>query len=288
MQSRWQRRCVKPIYSQRNERRICRLFSRSCPLRAEPKLGSSSCATGFAQRSRRSRTNTPSDTPAEEAAGRFERTQWQRARRWRRDDLDHARAGVRESRGQHIDRVWRVRARISQRYPGRFGRSAILGERDLARRSYALAAGPGGAHEHPSHHHRRKAGSAAVPTLPRFIPTRRRSRNSTLLSPALVRPTTARAIAASKHGATNTFLSSTGESRAAPAGSFLTISTAATGSATSRFFARSATLFLPCTRRSCGPECGFLGRPSNVATSSSAAAATSSSISSTTAERYSA
>ena len=85
--------------------------------------------------------------------GRFVRTRVAAAGRRRRHDRADAWPGVREGRGQRLDRVRRVRAGIPRRDPRRGRRSAVLGERHLARRPYALAAGAGRAHEHPPHCH---------------------------------------------------------------------------------------------------------------------------------------
>jgi coproporphyrinogen III oxidase len=72
--------------------------------------------------------------------------------RWR-DDLRHARACLRKGRRQYLDRLGRILARVSHGHSRGLGRPALLGERYLGGRPYALAARSRRPHEHPVHHH---------------------------------------------------------------------------------------------------------------------------------------
>ncbi len=104
---------------------------------------------GTARRSRRPAASSarPGSAPTEAASGRR-----------RRRHVGDARPRLREGRRQRLDRPWRASPRSSaSRSPAPPSDPALLGERHLAGRPYALAAGAGGAHEHAPHRRPRKA-----------------------------------------------------------------------------------------------------------------------------------
>ena len=95
-------------------------------------------------------------------------------RRRRGDGGDARGAGLREGGGQRLDGLRAARRAGAAEPDGAQGdprarrRSAVLGERDQPRRAHALAADPGGAHEHPDVlDAARLRGSAAGPTSTR-------------------------------------------------------------------------------------------------------------------------
>src|SRR3546814_10498304 len=84
----------------------------------------------------------------------------------RRCHVGHARPGVREGRGQRIDRLRDVLGVNAQADPRRWGGPTVLGERHFAGGAYAVAARPRRPHEHPPYRHdeglvRRRCGPHA-------------------------------------------------------------------------------------------------------------------------------
>ena len=143
------------------------------------RLVRAACATGSAPRSRRIEDDYARRCAHADAAARPVRAAaLGPARRRRRRDGHHARAGVREGRRQRLDRSGASSAPSSAgrcRGPRRTagsGPAASRWWRTCARRT------PAGAHEHPPHPHQPRPGSAAAPTSTRSTrtrPTRRRS-----------------------------------------------------------------------------------------------------------------
>ena len=191
--------------------------------RGRPAPGSSSCATGSAPPSRRSRTTMPGAAHADLPPGRFERQPWDRAGRRRRRHLDHARARVREGRRQRLDGLGRVQPRVPPADAGGRGGWPVLGQRHLAGGASALAARAARAHEHAPHPHqqglvrRRRRPQPDLPGRGRHggVPCRGCRRPATTTRPT---PTTA-----SSAGPTSTSSSRTAARRAASAASSTTI-----------------------------------------------------------------
>ena len=169
--------------------------------------------------------------------------------RRRRHDGDPQRPRLREGRRQCLDRVGRVQPGIPQADSRRRGRSALLGERHLARHPSALAAGAGRAYEHAPHRHdeelvrRRQRSDADLSRRrrTRAISTPRCKRLATSTAPITTR--------ASRNGATSISSSSTATKRAASAASSTIMSTTAIGAPISPSRAMSAKRFLRSIRR---------------------------------------